>query len=156
MPVLLFILWLIFSERLGPDVVIVGLIAVVLVTIFMAKFGGWSINKDLKLLGKVVPSIVFVLKLIYEVCKANIHVIGIVLSDKPNERINPRIVAHKTKLATDGGKVALANSITLTPGTVTVDVDGDTVYVHALDDVSRDGLSSNPLERQLEGMERNL
>ena len=153
MPVLLFILWLIFSARVSIDVIIVGLIAVALITIFMAKFTGWSISKDIKFVGKIIPFIGFCLRLIFEVLKANIHMIGIVLSDKPDDRIKPKIVAHKTKLQTATGKVCLANSITLTPGTVTVDVDGDTVYVHAIDAKAEEGLKTNPLERQLVKME---
>ena len=156
MPILLFLLWLIFCERITVDVIIVGVIGVVLVTVFLAKFCGWSIQRDLQFASKIPAFIVYVIRLIAEVFKANIHMIALVLSDEPDANIQPRIVAHKTNLKTDTGKVALANSITLTPGTITVDVVGDTVYVHAIDEHSQRGLAENPLERKLENMERNL
>lgn len=59
---------------------------------------------------------------------ANIDMAYRILS--PSLPIKPGIVAVKTTLTTDSGKLALANSITLTPGTITVDVVGDTLYVH--------------------------
>ena len=48
----------------------------------------------------------------------------------PRLPINPGIVKVKTRIKSDTGKVALANSITLTPGTLSVDLDGDVIYVH--------------------------
>ena len=155
MPVLLFALWLAFSERITVDVIIVGVIAVALVSLFMYKFSGWSTKKDAQMVAHIPAAIAYVFRLIFEVCKANVHMIALVLSDDPNGNIQPRIVAHKTNVKTQGKRVALANSITLTPGTVTVDVMGDVVFVHAIDEHSQKGLSDNPLEKMLENMERN-
>ena len=156
MPILLFALWLVFCERIAIDVIVVGLLGVAAITAFMAKYTGWSVKRDMQLAGKIIPFIGFVLKLIFEVVKANIHIISLVLSDNPDELIKPRIVAHKTRLKTSTGRVALANSITLTPGTVTVDVVDGTVYVHAIDDKAKQGLLDNALERKLENMERGI
>ena len=155
MPVLLFALWLAFHERVTLDVIIVGVIAVALVSLFMYRLSGWSTKKDAQMVANIPRAIVFVFRLIIEVFKANVHMIALVLGTRPNERIKPRIVAHKTNVKTQGKRVALANTITLTPGTVTVDVMGDVVFVHAIDDHANTGLSSNPLEKQLESMERN-
>ena len=156
MPILLFALWMVFNERITLDVVIVGLIGVALITAFLAKYSDWSVKKDVQFAGKILPFIAFLLALIGEVIKANVHMIRLVLSKNPDSLIQPRIVAHKTDLKTQTGRVALANSITLTPGTVTVDVVDDIVYVHAIDDVAKDGLGDNSLERKLEKMERSL
>jgi len=60
--------------------------------------------------------------------KANLQMVYLVLH--PKMPIRPGIVRIRTGLAGDTGKTALANSITLTPGTLTVDVDGDSLYVH--------------------------
>lgn len=51
----------------------------------------------------------------------------------PSLPINPGIVKFKTKLTTNYSKMVLANSITLTPGTLTVDVIDDTFYIHWID-----------------------
>lgn len=60
--------------------------------------------------------------------KANFQVVYLVLH--PKMPIRPGIVKVKTGLQSDTGRTALANCITLTPGTLTVDVDGDCLYVH--------------------------
>ena len=57
---------------------------------------------------------------------------------KPSLPINPGIVKVKTKLKTPIGKMMLANSITLTPGTITVDIKDDTLYIHWIDVTSTD------------------
>ena len=156
MPILLFALWLAYSGRVTVDVVITGVIAVVLIVAFLARFCGWSVQRDIQFAARIIPFIGFVCRLIVEVFIANFHMIALVLSKDPNARIRPRIVAHKTNLKTSTGRVALANSITLTPGTVTVDVGDDCVYVHAIDEYAQEGLAHNALEKQLENMERNL
>jgi len=63
--------------------------------------------------------------------KSNLDVARRVLT--PSLPINPGIVKFKTKLTTDYSKMVLANSITLTPGTLTVDVIDDTFYIHWID-----------------------
>lgn len=156
MPILLFILWLVFNERITSDVIIAGLIVVALLSLFLAKFTGWSVARDMKFAARIPAFIGFVLRLIVEVFKANIHMIALVLSDKPNEIIAPKIVKHKTPLNTSVGRVALANSITLTPGTITVDVGDGGVYVHAIDDLAVSGLQDGVLEQKLINMEKGL
>ena len=65
-----------------------------------------------------------------EIIKANIAVVRAVLS--PNLTVSPTLVRIPTPQKTDIGKVMFANSITLTPGTVSVDVQDDHILVHAL------------------------
>ena len=153
MPILLFLAWLMFNGRVTVDVIVVGVIAVALLTFILHRIGVYDPGKDMAYASKILPFLGFVLSLIIEVFKANIHMILLVLSPRPEEKINPCIVAHKTKLRTPAGLVGLANTITLTPGTVTVDVGDDCVYVHAIDAHAYEGLKNNPLERQLERME---
>ncbi len=74
----------------------------------------------------------YTLVFLYEVLKANIDVVKIVLSPKLN--MTPGIIAYKMDVKTDAGISLLANSITLTPGTLSVDISEDrtTLYIHAL------------------------
>ena len=65
---------------------------------------------------------------IWECIKANLDVAYRVLH--PLMPINPGIVKVKTTLKSDMGKMALANSITMTPGTLSVDIDGQYLYIH--------------------------
>jgi multicomponent Na+:H+ antiporter subunit E len=70
---------------------------------------------------------------IWECIKANIDVAYRVLH--PSLPINPGIIKIKTNLKSDTALTFLANSITLTPGTMTVDIDGDNgiLYIHWID-----------------------
>ncbi len=68
--------------------------------------------------------------LLMEVIKTNITVIRTILS--PDMVLTPRMVRVKTLPDTDMGRALFANSITLTPGTVSVDLDSDEIIVHAL------------------------
>lgn len=66
-----------------------------------------------------------------QIFRANLHVAYLALS--PKMPVDPQIVRYKTKLESDISWVALANSITLTPGTITVDIREGEFFVHALD-----------------------
>jgi multicomponent Na+:H+ antiporter subunit E len=154
MPILLFLVWMIFNGRITVDVVVTGVIVVAAVTVFQSKFAGWSLQKDMLYVQRLGGIIGFLLQLIVEVLKANVHMILLVLSPKPE--IQPKIVYQKTKVKTAMGKVALANSITLTPGTITVDVGGDWVRVHAIDLSSAEGLKNSWAEKKIEKMEEGL
>jgi len=74
----------------------------------------------------------YVFVFLVEVIKANIQVVKIVLS--PTLNITPGIIAYRMDVKSDAGITLLANSITLTPGTLTVDLSKDkkTLYIHAL------------------------
>jgi multicomponent Na+:H+ antiporter subunit E len=67
---------------------------------------------------------------------ANLDVAKRVLSPKLN--INPGIVKIRTELTSDVGKMLLANSITLTPGTLTVDIKGEYLFIHWINVESQD------------------
>ena len=68
--------------------------------------------------------------LFVEIIKANIAVVRAVLS--PEMTVSPTLTRIPTPQKTDIGKVMFANSITLTPGTVSVDIQDDHILVHAL------------------------
>lgn len=68
--------------------------------------------------------------LIYQIILSNIHVAYLVLS--PKMPLEPRVIRIKTKLKSDLALLTFANSITLTPGTITVDIKEGVYYVHAI------------------------
>jgi multicomponent Na+:H+ antiporter subunit E len=63
--------------------------------------------------------------------RANLDMMRYVFA--PRIDISPGIVEIKTKLRTPLGRLALANSIALTPGSLVIDMDGDSMFVHWLD-----------------------
>ena len=67
----------------------------------------------------------------------------------PKLPIAPALVRYRTKLGHEPGIVLLGNSVTLTPGTVTVEADQEELIVHAMDDESLQDLQSERLERKV-------
>jgi len=112
------------------DEVILGSIVSAVLTLILVNYVNLKIDwlfpiKLLKFLFIYLP--VFIWKLIL----ANLDVARRVLS--PRIPLNPGIVKMKTDLKGDFGKLTLANSITLTPGTLSIDVEDDYVFVHTID-----------------------
>jgi multicomponent Na+:H+ antiporter subunit E len=84
--------------------------------------------------------------LFYQIILANLHVAYLVLH--PRLPIDPRIIKLKTGLMSDISRVTLANSITLTPGTITLDVNDQDFYVHAISKKVADDLFTGEMEQR--------
>ena len=86
-----------------------------------------------------------------EVIKANLDVARRILS--PSLPISPNVVLVKASQRTDLGRVTYGNSITLTPGTITIDLEGDTLEVHALTRKAAEVLQLGEMDRRVTEME---
>jgi len=89
--------------------------------------------------------------LLWQIIKSNIEVARVILS--PNMPISPRLVRVKSSQQSELGKVIYANSITLTPGTITLDVRGDDMLVHALTKDTAAGVKSGEMDRKVTALE---
>ena len=89
--------------------------------------------------------------LLWEIAKANWDVARIIL--KPSLPIKPRLMRIRASQKTDLAKVIYANSITLTPGTITLDVRDDKFLVHALSDEAAADLDTGEMDRRVSAME---
>ena len=89
--------------------------------------------------------------LVKEIVVSNLHVAKIILS--PDMPIRPRVLKVKCTQNSDMAKVVYANSITLTPGTVTLDLREDTLLVHALTQNTADGLLTGEMDARVTRME---
>jgi len=86
--------------------------------------------------------------LIWEIIKANFHLVYLTFHPRMKDLIDPHIITFKTNLKSDIAIATLANSITLTPGTITVTADSDGVFsVHAVDRESAQSLPGTMLEK---------
>ena len=94
----------------------------------------------------------YVIVLLIEIIRANFAIIRLVLA--PDIEVEPCIVKFNTSLKTEAARIALANSITLTPGTITVSLEGDELLVHALNREIAHGLEGSIFEKLLMRMER--
>jgi multicomponent Na+:H+ antiporter subunit E len=101
---------------------------------------------------KLAYAVFYVFYLFIEIIKANLDVALRVI--KPVIPINAGIVKVKTKLKSPMGRLILTNSITLTPGTLTVDIKDDTLYIHWID--VKDKEESGATERIVSSFEKYL
>jgi len=128
----LFAVWLLLSGHYTPFIIALGIgscALVVLVTLRMDVAD--REGHPLHLTWRALP---YWSWLILEIIKANIDVAKLILS--PNMPITPTLIRVKASQTSDLGQVIYANSITLTPGTISVDVANGEILVHA---ISRDG-----------------
>lgn len=91
----------------------------------------------------------YILWLLGEVLKANIQVMKLSFAPSLESKLTPTVVEFRTSLADDFSRFLLAHSITLTPGTVTIRVDGDRFIVHALTEQMGAGVPGAMEERLL-------
>lgn len=151
MPLLFFIFWIVLNGRFTWDVLLTGVFATLLVTVFTYKLLGIDFAREKKVwrrLGRIVP---YFFLLIVEVVKANIHMIQTILASVIE--IRPQIVYFKSPVRSDGSKIALASSITLTPGTITIKLEGDDFGVHALDESFAEGVDASAFVKRLKKIE---
>ena len=149
--ILLFALWLILNGRITPEVCIFGLVITAAVYFFMCKFMDFSIKTDLKLMRNTAYALVYCFVLLKEILAANFKVMASVT----NKRIpiTPAIKEVRVDLKSGLARAILANSITLTPGTITVKVQEDVFTVHCLSIEMIDGIEDSRFVRLLKKME---
>lgn len=122
--VALYILW---TGSTGiSDVLIVSVAALLVSLIFTRAAGALKITPR-----RVLYSIAYIFYLFWDIVRANLDVALRVI--KPRIPINPGIVMVRTQLTSPPGRTILANSITLTPGTLSVDISGDRLFIHWID-----------------------
>lgn len=147
----LILFFLVLSEKVTLLNIAVGiLISVIVVTLNKEEL---RINRYMtpKLLLKWAR---FVVILFVEVVKANIQVAIITLSKDMD--VEPVIVTYKSTLKDEFLLTILANSITLTPGTMTVDIKGDKLLIHCLNDEYSKGIEGMDMEIMLKRIEGEL
>jgi multicomponent Na+:H+ antiporter subunit E len=128
-------IWLLANASLAWDVIAVGLLVTTLLSLAFSRFAGAF--ADVRFSPKAIFYYFRYLGVfLWELLLANMNVARIVFS--PKISIHPGIVKVKTRLKTPTGRLVLANSITLTPGTLVVDIDEDALYVHWIDVTAED------------------
>ncbi|WGZ92560.1 MAG: Na+/H+ antiporter subunit E [Candidatus Thiothrix putei] len=125
----LMLFWLMLSGTLTADVLLVG--AVVSLLIALLYPNGLSFFTEFRFTpAAIVAGFRYYGYFFKELVKSNLTLAGIVLS--PSLPIAPTIVKVRTKLKSRMGRLMLANSITLTPGTLSVELEGEWLYVHCV------------------------
>lgn len=153
---LLFGLWLALSGNFDPVFLVFGAIFSVIVVavtqdislpsdpqrfVAMPESPRWLVATGVRFL-------LYLPWLLWQILLANVHVAYLVLH--PRIPIDPKLVRFHTHLETEPAQVLLAHSITLTPGTITVDIDTDGRFlVHALTPTSSEGLAQGAMQNKV-------
>jgi len=123
------IFWIILSFNFQPVSLLIGALFSFLISALSYDL---FIKPNEGLHGKMFRvmwfSFIYIFVLLYEMFLASFDVVYRVIT----MNINPDVVMIKSNIQSDLGKVFLANSITLTPGTITIDIEGQYLYVHWL------------------------
>jgi multicomponent Na+:H+ antiporter subunit E len=127
---LLTFLWFAANSSFAIEALVTGaLISVVLAYMFTRRSGVW---RDIRVTPeRAYHFVLYTGVFLVELVRANINMMRYVFA--PRIDIKPGIVKIKTKLTTPVGRLALANSIALTPGSLVIDIEGDSLFVHWLD-----------------------
>lgn len=151
MLLLFFLVWIIFNGRVTLEIVLFGIAVSLAVFAFICEFMDYSIQREKRLYRKLPQYARYLLVLIKEIIGANLTVCRMILTRK--ETVEPVIVRVHTDLKTEAAKVLLANSITLTPGTITVSMSGQELLVHCLDKSLSEGMEDSVFVKLLRKME---
>lgn len=152
MLLLFFLVWIIFNGAITTEILIFGVVVAFLMFGFVCKFMDYSLRKEVLLIKRSGYFVLYLINLLIEIIKANVSVCHFVLYG--TEQIEPVMVSFHTTLKSRLARVILANSITLTPGTITVSLHGDEVIVHCLDRSLAEGMEDSSFVKMLEHMER--
>lgn len=152
MYILFFLVWIIFNGAATVEIVAFGLAISAIMYIFVCKFMNYSIRKDIAYMKRIPRILQYICVLLWEIVKANFTVIKLITASRYD--LEPVLVRFKTDLKTKQARVILANSITLTPGTITVTLKDNEYVVHCLDKELAKGMNHSVFVELLEKLER--
>ncbi|MEO0416419.1 MAG: Na+/H+ antiporter subunit E [Verrucomicrobiota bacterium] len=144
---LLLVNWIVFSGLMDVVHLSLGVISCLIVTAMSSDL--LFANRDTPLHRRAKQAarmLVYLFWLVWQIVLSNLHLLKLSMGGKAS--LQPQIIRYETQLKSDFEKFLLANSITLTPGTVTMKILGDTYYIHAISDVTAKGLDGE-MERRI-------
>lgn len=147
----LLLFWLMLTGTTASDSLLIGALAALAITLLFGE--GLSFFTEFRFTPQAfVAGLLYYGYFLKELVRSNLKLARIVLS--PDLPIDPAIVKVRTRLKSRMGRLMLANSITMTPGTLTVELDGEWLYVHwvKIESTNIDGAT----EEIVAGFERYL
>ncbi|MDP3919468.1 MAG: Na+/H+ antiporter subunit E [Candidatus Omnitrophota bacterium] len=147
--VVLFMFWIFFSGKIDATHLLMGLVSSLAIAIGSLDSESEPLSPEaaMRLPERILRGIAYSFWLLGRILTAAWHVSKIVLS--PEMPIKPKFIKHKTTLKGEYGRVIFANSITLTPGTITADMEDGELLIHQLDDDSSEDIRSGALEKEI-------
>ena len=147
----LFGLWLLFSGLYAPLLLTLGIVSSVFVAWIAERMGLLTPEPDTAWL-RPLRCLAYLPWFAWQVAKANADVTRRILA--PSRAISPRVLRVPSTQASDLARTVYANSITLTPGTISIDVAGDVITVHALSREGAENLASGEMGARVTALER--
>lgn len=151
MLLLFFLAWVVFNGRLTLEIALFGIAVAGAVFFFVCRFMDYSLKQELRLYRLLPAFVQYLYYLMKEIILANLTVTRLILTRK--EEMEPVLVHVHADLKSETARVILANSITLTPGTITVSLTEDKLLVHCLDKSLSEGMDDSVFVRLLQKME---
>lgn len=148
---LFFAVWVILNGKVTLEICLFGLGISAALFYFICRYMDYSIRSEMLLFRLIPLFFQYFWVLVQEIVKANVAVFKLIMS--PELQPEPAIVYFDTDLKTGLAKVLLANSITLTPGTITVSVEDNRFCVHCLDKELAGGLEDSTFVELLKKIE---
>ena len=147
--ILLFLLWLLLSGFFQPLLIGLGLASCLLVTWIAWRMD--VVDHEGHPIHLTWWAVLYWPWLAWEIVKSNVGVARLILD--PKLPISPSVIEVKATQPDELGHVIFANSITLTPGTVSIDLTDSQVKVHSLAKIFAEGLQSGEMDRRVTRME---
>ena len=143
-------IWVIFSGQFDAFHLTLGLISAAFITLISSSFLFFDRARGARQrLGEAIRIPQYMVWILYKIFQANIHILRLALTPGDLKGVEPSLVRIKTNLKTDFGKYILANSITLTPGTITVLIEGDELLVHSISQETTAGVRDGTMESKI-------
>ncbi len=153
MYILLLLFWIALNGKITTEILVIGVILSTAIFWFMCKFLEYSAKSEIVFCKNFFWGLAYIVVLVIEIFKSAIAVYKRIYSKKIE--IQPQIVFFDVDIKNEFLRFILANSITITPGTITVDVDDNHFCVHALDYTLADGIEDSVFIKLLKKMEEN-
>ena len=146
----LYFLWIVFNARVTVDVALIGLPVAALVYFFSLKYLGFSVRRDFALLSRLPALLSFLAALFWDILRSALRVMRLIWSPRV---VEPQLLHFDPKLSSAAGRVLWADSITLTPGTITAELEPGAFAVHCLDASTGAGILQSRVLRRIRTLE---
>lgn len=147
----LLILWFMLNGRITLEIFLFGLVLCALVYCFARKYMHYTFKKEWHLIKRMGFFLLYVAVLLWEILKANWNVILLIIAGE--RHTDSSVISVRIPLKTQLARTILANSITLTPGTITISLDEDVYTIHALRPSLAEGIEDSTFVKLLHKME---
>ncbi len=139
-------LWFVFHGKITAEIAIIGAVVSALMYGFCIKFLAYQPKNEWKVIKSLPQRTAYAMLMVREIALSNIALTKIVFSKNKPE---PVLVTFHTPLEDVAARTVLCDSITLTPGTITVSIEDDCLTVHCLDKSFAEGIQNTPMQQAL-------